>query len=134
METNVNLSNQEELQQKIVKQVSAPLYSARGWMKFVGIMLIITGVFYAISIVGLLFAWVPIWLGILISGASSRMDAAYKSGDKYSFIEAQTKLGTYFTVFGVLMLIGLVLTILVFVVALSSGFLVEYISNIEQSF
>ncbi len=134
METNENLSTQEELQEKIIKQVSAPLYSARGWMKFVGIMLILTGVFYAISIVGLLFAWVPIWLGILITSASNRMDAAYNSGDKYSFIEAQTKIGTYFTVFGVLMLIGLVLTALLLIVAFTSGFLVEYITNIEQSF
>jgi hypothetical protein len=124
---------QNHIESQLIKQVSAPLFSARGWMKLVGIILIITGVIQALSIVGLLVAWIPIWMGIMVTSAANRMDAAYREGDKYSFIEAQTKLGSYFTVFGVLLLIGLILTALLIITAISSGFLVEYITNIEQS-
>ena len=127
--TEVNLN-----ENNVIKQVSAPLFSSKGWMKFVGIMLIITGVFYAISIVGIVIAWIPIWLGILLIGAANRLDAAHNHGDKYSFIEAQTKIGSFFTISGVLMLISLLLTIVFIGIAISSGFLVEYITHMEQSF
>ncbi len=127
--TEVNLNEDQ-----IIRQVSAPLYSSKGWMKFLGIMLILTGVFYGISIVGLLVAWIPIWQGILLISAANRLDASYHAGDKYSFLEAQTKIGSFFTISGVLMLIGMILTILFFAIAISSGFLVEYITNIEQQF
>ena len=123
----------DQLQEKVVQQVSAPLYSAKGWMKLIGILLIVVGVVYALSIVGIIFAWIPIWLGILVTGAANKMDMAYQTGDKYSFIEAQKKIGLYFTIYGVLTLIGIILTALFFVVALSTGFLTEFISNIENS-
>jgi hypothetical protein len=129
----MDAEGQNHVESQLIKQVSAPLFSARGWMKLVGIILIITGVIQALSIVGLLVAWIPIWMGIMVTSAANRMDAAYREGDKYSFIEAQTKLVSYFTVFGVLLLIGLILTALLIITAISSGFLVEYITNIEQS-
>jgi len=118
---------------KLIKQVSAPLFSSRRWMKFVGIMLIVTGVVYAISIIGLLLAWIPIWLGIILISAANRLEVAYTHSDKYSFIEAQTKVGSYFTIFGVLMLIGLVLTVVTLGIMVASGFLIEYMTNIEHS-
>jgi hypothetical protein len=102
-------------------------------MKFVGVMLIIYGVIQAITILGIIIAWIPIWLGVLITSASNRMDAAYNAGDKYSFIEAQMKIGSYFTVFGVLLLIGLVLTVVFVAIALSTGFFTEYMLNIQNS-
>ena len=127
------MESTDQIQEKTIQQVSAPLYSAKGWMKFIGILLIVVGVFYALSIVGIIFAWIPIWLGILVTSASNKIDMAYKSGDKYSFIEAQKKVGLYFTVYGVLILIFLILTVIFFVVALSTGFLTHMIDNIENS-
>ncbi len=127
------METSDQIQEKIVTQLSAPLYSAKGWMKFIGILLIVMGVMYALSIVGIIFAWIPIWLGILVTGAANKMDMAYRTGDKYSFIEAQKKVGLYFTIYGVLILIGLILTLLFFVIALSTGFLTQFIENIENS-
>jgi len=127
------METSDQVQEKIVQQVSAPLYSAKGWMKLIGILLIVVGVVYALSIVGIIFAWIPIWLGILVTGAANKIDLAHKSGDKYSFIEAQKKIGLYFTIYGVITLIGLILTLLFFVIALSTGFLADFISNIQNS-
>jgi hypothetical protein len=127
------METSDQVQEKVIQQVSAPLYSAKGWMRLIGILLIITGVVYALSIVGIIFAWIPIWLGILVTGAANKMDMAYQTGDKYSFIEAQKKIGLYFTVYGVLTLIGLILFVLFFAVAFSTGFLTNFIENIENS-
>jgi hypothetical protein len=127
------METSDQVQEKVIQQVSAPLYSAKGWMRLIGILLIITGVVYALSIVGIIFAWIPIWLGILVTGAANKMDMAYQTGDKYSFIEAQKKIGLYFTVYGVLTLIGLILFVLFFGVAFSTGFLTNFIENIENS-
>lgn len=127
------METSDQVQEKIIQQVSGPLYSAKGWMKFIGILLIVVGVLYALTIVGLIFAWIPIWLGILVTGAANKVNMAYQSGDKYSFIEAQKKVGLYFTIYGVITLIGMVLTLLFFAVALSTGFLADFISNIENS-
>ena len=128
MENENTLQHQE----KFIQQVSAPLYSAKSWIKFLGITLIIGGVLYALTIVGILFAWIPIWLGILLVGAANKLDMAYLSGDKYSFINVQKKIGLYFTIYGVLMLISLILLVIFFGVLFATGMfsqLMDYFQN-----
>ncbi|MFO7651171.1 MAG: DUF5362 family protein, partial [bacterium] len=43
-----------------------------GWLKFFGIVTIIAGALNALSLVGILWAWLPIWLGVLLVQAGSR--------------------------------------------------------------
>ena len=54
-----------------VHTIGAPLYNAKGWMKFVGVLSIIYGVLVALSIIGILIAWLPIWIGILLFQSAS---------------------------------------------------------------
>ncbi|WP_298635653.1 DUF5362 family protein [uncultured Umboniibacter sp.] len=91
-----------------LQALSSPLYSARGWLKFIGVMFIINGVLTALSVVGIIFAWVPIWLGILLFQIAGASEQAYLTQSEGEFLKSQTKLKTYFTITGVLMLIGLV--------------------------
>ncbi|MFH1502851.1 MAG: DUF5362 family protein [Candidatus Eisenbacteria bacterium] len=93
---------------QFVREVSAPLYAARGWMKFLGVLMIIYGALMVLSIVGILICWLPIWIGILLLRAAGSSEMAQISGDKYQLIEALSKLKTYFTIYGILALIGLV--------------------------
>lgn len=102
----------ETEQQSLVQKLSSPLFQAKGWMKFVGVMGIITGALQAITLVGLLWAWLPIWMGVLLMQASSAIEAAERSGSAEAFAEALAKLKTYFTLMGVTMLIGLAITVL----------------------
>ncbi len=99
-------------QATIIKEVSAPLFHSKGWMKFLGILSIIYGVLMAISIIGIIFAWLPIWLGILIYQSSTSAENAYVTGDKHSMIRSLNQLKTFFTISGVLALIGIILTII----------------------
>ena len=110
-------------EEKIVKELSHPLYSSKGWIKLVGVLLLIYGIFAALTLVGIIIAWLPIWLGILLIQSSNRIADAQLSGDKFAMIKAQSNLGTYFTIYGVLTLLGIVFGIIVFIVAFSTGLL-----------
>ena len=104
-----------------MKDVALPLYQAKGWIRFLGVMMIVVGALYAITIIGLLFAWLPIWLGVLLFQASSRIEHAYEGGGALSFMESLRKLKTYFIVNGVVVLVSLILAVLAVVVALLGG-------------
>ncbi|NVJ62280.1 MAG: DUF5362 domain-containing protein [Gammaproteobacteria bacterium] len=91
------------------RQVSAGLYSAKGWMKLVGVMMIIYGAFTAITIIGIVVAWLPIWMGVLLFQSASAVDRAYNADDAAALAESLNKIKTYFTIMGVLTLIGLIL-------------------------
>ncbi len=98
-----------------VSDLALPLSMGRGWMKFVGIMSIIQGVFTALTIVGILIAWLPIWLGVLIMQAADAIERAQRSGDASAMKEALGKIKTYFVIQGVLYLVGIVFMLLYFV-------------------
>ena len=48
-QSNVDQSN-------LIKEVSTPVYQSRGWMKLIGVLMIIGGVLYALTIVGIIIA------------------------------------------------------------------------------
>lgn len=114
-----NLNTEERL----VKELSHPLFSSKGWIKLVGILLLIYGVFIALTIVGLVIAWLPIWLGVLLIQSANRISEAHLSGNRLALIKAQSHLGTYFTIYGVLALVGIIISIVALIVALSTGLL-----------
>ena len=93
-----------------LKDVARPLYEAKGWMRLLGVVMILVGALYAITIVGLLVAWLPIWLGVLLLHASSRIEDAYEGGGAVSFMESLAKLKLFFIVLGVAVLVSLILT------------------------
>lgn len=86
--------NQEEI---LIKEISLPLFNSKGCIKFLGILMIIYGGFVALSIVGLVITWLPIWLGVLSNKAANKIEQAHYSGNKLELMEAHKNLGTYFT-------------------------------------
>ena len=101
--------SQEETQ--IVRQLSIPIYEARGWLKFLGVLSIIGGVGQALSIVGILIAWLPIWMGVLMFQAGSSIESAGQLGDRFSMLRSLGSLKTYFVLQGVLTLIGIIIVV-----------------------
>lgn len=96
---------------RIIQELSLPIYQARGWLKFLGVLSIIGGVFQALSIVGLLIAWLPIWMGVLMFQAGSSIDSAGQFGDRFALLRSLGNLKTYFVLQGVLTLIGIVIAV-----------------------
>lgn len=94
---------------------------SRGWLKFLGILSIVYGVLYALTIVGILFAWIPIWLGIVMNKAGSRAGEYAERGDPASLAGYTGQLKTLFTVTGILTLISIALGIIGAIIAVVAG-------------
>lgn len=105
----------------LVKELSQPLANAAGWIKFIGISLIVLGSITALTIVGLITAWLPIWIGVILLKASNNARIAFASGDKKSLIDSLLSLNNYFTISGALVIIGLVFAVIGIVVAFAFG-------------
>jgi len=99
-----------------VTELAGPLADAKGWMKFVGIMFIVQGAFIALSIIGILIAWLPIWTGVLLLQSSSAIERAQLRGDAAAFKESLARLKTYFVIQGVLYIVGIALMVVYFLI------------------
>jgi uncharacterized protein DUF5362 len=99
-----------------VRDISGILYNMKGWLKFIGVVLIIGGVLTAITLFGIVIAWVPIWMGVTLFSASSKIEMAFHSGDKQQLLEACNKLKTYFTIQGFLLILSIALSIFSFLI------------------
>jgi hypothetical protein len=97
-----------------IQDLSQPLASGKGWMKFVGIIFIIHGALLAITLVGIIIAWLPIWIGVLVMQSAGAIERAQLSGDAFALKEALAKLRTYFVIQGVLYLVGIALGVIYF--------------------
>lgn len=95
-----------------IQDLSQPLASGKGWMKFVGIVFIIQGALTALTLVGIIIAWLPIWIGVLVMQSASAIERAQLSGDAVALKEALAKLRTYFVIQGVLILVGIALWVI----------------------
>jgi hypothetical protein len=96
----------------LIKEVSGPLFGAKGWMKFLGVLLIIYGVLMIITIWGILLCWLPIWLGVLLFKAGAAIELAATAGSKPALYETMEKLKTFFTIGGILALILIILAVI----------------------
>lgn len=85
-----------------------------GWLKFIGIAAIVYGALVALTIVGIIIAWLPIWIGILLYSAGNKAKDAHYTGNSMHLIEMMRKLKTFFVLQGVLLIIGLVGVIIAF--------------------
>ncbi|MEA2023828.1 MAG: DUF5362 family protein [Actinomycetota bacterium] len=95
-----------------VRRVIQPINAARGWMKLLAVMMFISGGLAALTIIGLLVAWLPLWMGYLLWKSASSAEDATMSGSEAEAIDSLSRLKIMFTVQGVLMAIYLGLTAL----------------------
>lgn len=93
----------------MVKELAQKMYGAHFWMYLIGIIMIIAGVLEAISLVGIIVAWIPIWLGVLLCMSASSLAQANVTGDLDKLQQVLARLKLYFIVQGVVMLVGIIL-------------------------
>ncbi len=109
------------MENNLIKELSLPIYSAKGWMKFLGVMYIISGVLMALTIVGILVAWIPIWIGVLLFQSASAVERASMMSDQMALSESLNKIKTYFVINGVLMLIAMAFYVIMFFILGAAG-------------
>jgi len=109
-------------QTDIVRRLAGTLARASGWMKFVAVLAIVGGALYVLTIVGIVVAWIPIWLGVLLWQAADAASRAEADADPVLLERALDRLRLLFTVYGVIALVGIILAVLA-VVLMIVGFL-----------
>ena len=87
-----------------VQTLRAPLYQAKGWMKLLGILSIITGVLSFYTIVGLIM----IWPGVMLFQAAGLIEQAWIAESEDAMLMALSKLRSYFTILGIMVLLSIV--------------------------
>lgn len=102
----MNLGNQ--MSSENVQSLALPIFESKGWIRLLGVLAIVYGVLICLSIVGIIVAWLPIWMGVLLYQASTSIERAFREGDEAALVQCFVKLKTFFTIQGVLALLGLV--------------------------
>ena len=124
-----------EISDEVLSSIAIEAGKSKGWLKFIGIVTIISGALQALTIVGIIFAWLPIWMGILLLQAGKFAEAFAKETDPIKLSEMVQKLRVYFTIQGILMLVSLIISViavLVMVILLISGMSIPLISNMQN--
>lgn len=91
--------------------VADPLYRARGWMKFVGLAEIVSGVGLALTVMGLLVAWLPIWMGVILFKAAGDTRRAVEDSDPAALGKALDRLRTFFVLGGLQAILGVAVVV-----------------------
>jgi hypothetical protein len=116
------------------QQVRASVRGMKGWLKFLGIMMIIAGALQALTIVGILWAWLPIWMGVILNQAGGRAQGYLDRGDTAAMAEFLGKLKTYFVMMGILLIISLALSIIATIAGLALGIFAGALPSLMQQY
>lgn len=101
-----------------------------GWVKFYGIMNIIGGALAALTIIGIIFAWLPIWMGVILVQAANRATNANLTNNPKELVYMLDRFRLYFVINGIVILItiaGVILSLIIF------GISIPYIINLMQN-
>jgi hypothetical protein len=106
-----------------VEEILGPIVDGKFWMKLLGVLMIISGVLQALTIIGIIVAWLPIWLGVLLFQSAGAAEQAIISNDPARARYACDRLRLFFMIQGVLVLIALVFVALGMFMGVSTAIL-----------
>ncbi|MBN1859736.1 hypothetical protein JW848_11130 [Candidatus Bipolaricaulota bacterium] len=95
-----------------IRRLASVLRRACGWMKFLAVISIIGAlVGVAIAWPSIFWAWLPIWMAVVLFRSANATVAAADSGSGDDLVTALDRLRLYFVINGIATLISLVLSI-----------------------
>lgn len=127
-----------EIEDKVVESMRREIGRAKGWITFLGVIVIIGGVLGAlagivllgigmvgatalggigggalsgVSVIYLIIAGISIWMGVLLIQAGSRGKDFVSSNDLQYLAQMLSKLRLYFLIAGVIIIVSIVLSI-----------------------
>jgi hypothetical protein len=106
-----------------ISDLALPLAIGKGWIKFLAIVQIVFASLYVLVSfgIGLIFAWLPIWLSILLLQAAEAIERAQRQNDAAALKVALGKLRLYFMIQAIAMIVGFGLAILAIIAAIAMG-------------
>ena len=90
----------------VVRFVSQPLMMRKGWIKFFGVISILSGILTLIPL-----GWMLIWAGVSVLKGIGGVDAAQRSGDPKALAQANDAFGRAFVLQAVTWLISVVVAV-----------------------
>ena len=96
-------------------QVRANAKAMAGWAKFIGIMTIIGGCLQVLTIIGIVIAWLPIWMGVILTKAGTKAGEYADRGDVASLEGMTGQLKTYFIISGVMIIVSFAMMVIVMI-------------------
>lgn len=99
----------------VIENIGQTAQEMAGWLKFVGIINIIGGAISAITIIGIIIAWIPIWMGVLLFQSGSSATNAQAGQRTEELVNMVKKLKTYFIINGVLIIVWVAIMIFGFI-------------------
>jgi len=98
-----------------------PAHEAGGWLRFLGVVAIAAGALAAATIVGIIVAWLYVWIGVLLWQSADRAREAYLRRDPIVLEQLMRKLKTLITIAGVATALSLPVGLIGLLAALSLG-------------
>jgi hypothetical protein len=86
--------------------VMDPLHRARGWMRFLAILLYVTAGLQILTVVGLLVAWIPALIGVMLWQTATALGDGHPA-DVMLLRRATDKLRQIFITYAVLAIVAL---------------------------
>ena len=119
-------------EQKILQQVASHGLRMNGWLKFIGVMSIIAGALNVLTIFGIIFAWIPIWLGVLLLQAAGKAQQAYYQKEYGELVGMMDKLRLFFMIVGIyiIVMVALVILMIFFFSSIFMGALHNFQNNV----
>lgn len=113
----------EEAEESVewVQSLADRLVAHSGWMKFVGVLLIINGVVACLTVVGAVIGWLPIWQGVVLNKAANAARGAADEGSREDLEEALERTGFFFKLTGIVILVLMIANIAAVVFTITSG-------------
>jgi len=84
----------------LIKRLAAVVASAGGWMKFMAVLSFISAVGMLLPPMTVI-CWLPIWLGVVLWSAATKLEQASYTGTEADLIQALDRLRFYFKLLGV---------------------------------
>lgn len=101
-----------------------PLYDSAFFIKFAAWYNIISGALACLTIIGIVYGWLPIWIGVCLKNAARDIEIGYANSDPGLLYNASANLATVAKIVGVLMMIGvafIALYLIVLIFAILAG-------------
>jgi len=93
------------------RKIVLPLYESRLWIHLFAGCLIVYGALITVTGVGILIAWVPMWIGILLLLFSRTIRTAYEKNNEQALMRSLKRLKTIFTILGLSSIVLIISTI-----------------------
>ena len=101
---------------KLQEQLAQVLKRYKGWLNFLGVVNIIGGILYSLSLIGIIFGILMIFIGIKLINAAQLIQRYINSRDEVDLLSIHENLAGYFKYTGILYIVSIIIGIFILLI------------------